>query len=526
MGNAVIFAGISVKTLKQNINLNNIALIGSGSLNPPVDGFEAPIGSIYLSTGGAFFVKTGAGDTAWAPTVIGGGTVSVSDSLFEIYDNGNITKKIKFEASGITASTTRTLTAPDASGMILVGTYSAGDVLYWDGATQSVASSAQLASTKGGTGVSNAGNLTYGANNITFTTSGATTLTLPATGTLATLAGNETLSDKTIIANTVSINAAAGVGYLQLGAQSATPATPAANTLRVYSAADSLKYVKSDGFVRTIADAVSADRTYTLPDVSGDFVITAGAQTVGGVKTFSAASVNPSGVVIGAAATGVQLTASTSGLYTVTLPATTFSGAGYTLVSTTGTNTEWALPLTYSVTAGENFSGGELVYISVGNANGDTGRTAGLAYKVDVSNNYRVEVVGVASTSVSSGNPFKILTAGVFSGYSFSFSGRPIYASSTPGATSTTAPTTAGHWVIQVGSSYSSSALLINPVPFSSAYQVLTTTATIANNQAAFTDVVGLLIDSASYRGAVVNYTVYRNTNTNELAEVGQLYAA
>jgi len=41
---------------------------------------------------------------------------------------------------------------------------------------------------KGGTGVNNAGTLTYGTNNITFTTSGTTSLTLPASGTVARLA--------------------------------------------------------------------------------------------------------------------------------------------------------------------------------------------------------------------------------------------------------------------------------------------------------------------------------------------------
>lgn len=45
-----------------------------------------------------------------------------------------------------------------------------------------------VASTNGGTGVSNTGTLTYGTSNITLTTSGATSLTLPTSGTVATTA--------------------------------------------------------------------------------------------------------------------------------------------------------------------------------------------------------------------------------------------------------------------------------------------------------------------------------------------------
>jgi hypothetical protein len=60
-----------------------------------------------------------------------------------------------------------------------------------------------LATTNGGTGVANnaASTLTIsGAFATTLTVSGATGVTLPTTGTLATLAGSETLSNKTLTA--------------------------------------------------------------------------------------------------------------------------------------------------------------------------------------------------------------------------------------------------------------------------------------------------------------------------------------
>lgn len=43
------------------------------------------------------------------------GSTSFSDAMFEIYDDGDATKKINFQASGISASTTRTITMPDAN---------------------------------------------------------------------------------------------------------------------------------------------------------------------------------------------------------------------------------------------------------------------------------------------------------------------------------------------------------------------------------------------------------------------------
>ena len=61
-----------------------------------------------------------------------------------------------------------------------------------------------LPSANGGTGVNNAGSLTYGSNSVTLTTSGATSLTLPTSGTVATLAGTEALTNKDINGGTAS----------------------------------------------------------------------------------------------------------------------------------------------------------------------------------------------------------------------------------------------------------------------------------------------------------------------------------
>lgn len=63
-----------------------------------------------------------------------------------------------------------------------------------------------IAPANGGTGVANTNTLTLTGGNLTLTMGAESNVTLPASGTLATLAGAETLSNKTIQAVTVTVN--------------------------------------------------------------------------------------------------------------------------------------------------------------------------------------------------------------------------------------------------------------------------------------------------------------------------------
>lgn len=117
--------------------------------------------------------------------------------------------------------------------------------------------------------------------------------------------------------------------------------------------------------------------------------------------------------------------------------------------------------LVVNLTAGEAFTAGNAVYVSQGAADG--GRTAGRVYKLDATNDNRVDFVGFALDSVSSGAAVRVQVGGGLGGLSGLVEGLPVYASvTTPGSVQTSAPTTGGQWIIQVGVATSTTTLVIN----------------------------------------------------------------
>ena len=117
--------------------------------------------------------------------------------------------------------------------------------------------------------------------------------------------------------------------------------------------------------------------------------------------------------------------------------------------------------LVVNLTAGEALTAGNAVYVSQGAADG--GRTAGRVYKLDATNDNRVEFIGFALDSVSSGAAVRVQVGGGLSGLSGLSTGLPAYASvTTPGATQNSAPTVGGQWIIQLGTAISSSSLIVN----------------------------------------------------------------
>jgi hypothetical protein len=167
------------------------------------------VGAITVGTTAITFVQfSGAGSV-----IAGDGLTKTGNTLNAVGTNNRISisaDAIDISSSYVGQATITTL------GTIATGT--------WQGSV--------IAGAYGGTGVDNTGktitlggNLTTsGAHATTLTTTANTTLTLPVTGTLATLAGTESLSNKTITSSSFS-----GTTIAASGAVTFTSATDASN---------------------------------------------------------------------------------------------------------------------------------------------------------------------------------------------------------------------------------------------------------------------------------------------------------
>jgi hypothetical protein len=117
--------------------------------------------------------------------------------------------------------------------------------------------------------------------------------------------------------------------------------------------------------------------------------------------------------------------------------------------------------ITINVTAGENLAAGDAIYISQGAADG--GRTAGRAYKLDATDDNRIDFIGFATAAISSAASGKVQVIGEIAGFTGLVEGLPVYASvTTPGSYQTSAPVTGGQWIIQLGIATSTSTVVIN----------------------------------------------------------------
>lgn len=136
-------------------------------------------------------------------------------------------------------------------------------------------------------------------------------------------------------------------------------------------------------------------------------------------------------------------------------------GANLTMTGTTLSASGGGGSTTFTVTAGENLSIRDAVYISKGAADG--GRTAGRAYKLDPTNDDRIEFLGFATAAITAAATGSVQVAGELTGFTGLVEGQPIYASvTTPGSFQATAPNVTGQWIVPLGAASLTTALVIN----------------------------------------------------------------
>lgn len=220
------------------------------------------------------------------------GDVTLTDSKFFIADNGDSSKKIAFEASSISAATTRTLTAPDASGILTLTT-----------ATQSLTnktldSSNTITARDDRFSIVAAGDVTkIAAFQCSSITAGNTrTYTLPdASGTVTLLTATQTLTNKSLVVDSTSL----------------------------VDQSDPTKILKF------VASGITAGntRSITIPDASGTMTLIAATQSLTNKNLKSATN-----LLTGAAADSFV---TETGGHILTLPA----GAARTLASLDGSET-------------------------------------------------------------------------------------------------------------------------------------------------------------------------------------------
>jgi len=138
--------------------------------------------------------------------------------------------------------------------------------------------------------------------------------------------------------------------------------------------------------------------------------------------------------------------------------------------------------LEIEIIAGENLAVDDAIYISKGNANGDTGRTIGQAYKLDATNDNRMYFAGINKTVVTAGNAATIQIGGEITFGSGLTQGIPLFASvTTPGAYQTTAPTTVGQWSVMLGDPSAANKLIMNGALGSSGIKITNNAGFLAN---------------------------------------------
>lgn len=247
------------------------------------------IGWRNAANGGNLLLSVDSSDRLlWNGTIIPQPTsATFQDSGFEIYDNSDNTKKIAFEASGITAGQTRTITVPDAS-LTMVGAATtqtltnktidgddntiqdltisalktvlgdANEVLLRDGSgavtsaaiiDANIDASAAIARSKIASGTASHVLINDGSGNLSSEATLAksrggagadmSSVTFPSTGTIVTRDASETLTNKTLTSPVINTPSTDVVSFDD---QSSTPSSPSSGNYKMYFKTDGNLY--------------------------------------------------------------------------------------------------------------------------------------------------------------------------------------------------------------------------------------------------------------------------------------------
>lgn len=262
-------------------------------------------GTSVLSTGvSANFLLTadGSGGAIWT-SVSGTGDVvgpsSSTDNHFAKFD-GTTGKGIQDNSTGASLSDAGTATFAQ----VIDSGLTASKPVFTDGSKQ-LTSSGTLAPDQGGTGVANnaAATLTRSGNHaLTLTTTNTTGVTLPTTGTISTLAGSETLTNKTLTGNT-AVNLVSGSGTLTLNTSGTITLPNATDTLVAKATTDTLtnKTLTGNTAVNLVSGSgtltLNTSGTVTLPNVTDTLVGKATTDTLTNKTLTSPVITTPTGFI-------------------------------------------------------------------------------------------------------------------------------------------------------------------------------------------------------------------------------------
>jgi hypothetical protein len=303
----------------------NLTTLGSGS-EPWVltkcalcdEADEIPGAYVFVSEG-TLYAGTGWVQTVVDPETFVVGTDAVIVTQFS--GAGTYTASTGLTLTGTAFSVNASQTQVTAVGTLTGGTWNAS----------------VIAGQYGGTGVANTGKTitiggnftTSGAHTTTLTTSGNTNVTLPTTGTLATIAGTETLTNKTLTSPTLTTPA---LGTPSSGTLTNCTGLPVSGITASTSTAIGVGSIElghaTDTTIARVSAGVISVEGVTVPTISSTNTLTN--KTISGssntLSNIANASLTNSAVTIGSTSVSLGSTVTTfAGLSSVT--STTFVGA-------------------------------------------------------------------------------------------------------------------------------------------------------------------------------------------------------